>query len=132
MLDQLIDQGRQLGISNRVFFIGFQRNPWPYLKHADLFVLPSRYEGLPNALLEALALGVSVVATNCPSGIAEVAAQYPGINLVPPEDADALAAELITVLLKTGLLEKGQLPTRMTDTFGLEQAITQYSSLFSS
>ena len=52
----LQEQAQTLKIAGSVSFPGFQKNPWAYLKHASAFVLPSRYEGLPNIMLEALAL----------------------------------------------------------------------------
>ncbi len=58
---------------DRVHFPGFQVNPCQWFHHADLFVLASRYEGLPNALLEALASGCPAVVTACPGGSYEVA-----------------------------------------------------------
>jgi len=61
-----------LGLIEKVFLIGFQKNPFLWLRHADLFVLSSRFEGLPNALLEALACGCSVVALRHPGGTQEV------------------------------------------------------------
>lgn len=85
-------QARDLGMAGRVVFEGFRDNPYPWFRHADLFVLPSRYEGFPNVVLEALALGTPVVAFACPGGSAVV----DGVNgwLVPPEDVDALAARI--------------------------------------
>ena len=61
-LEQLI---KSLDLEKHVFLIGFKSNPYPYLKNADLFVLSSRKEGFPNVVLEALTLGIPVVATDC-------------------------------------------------------------------
>lgn len=61
-----------LGISDRVHFVGRQKNPFIWMRHADLFILPSRYEGLPNVLLEAICLGCPVVTTNHPGGTNEI------------------------------------------------------------
>jgi glycosyltransferase involved in cell wall biosynthesis len=63
---------RDLNIADRVRFTGMQRNPYAWMKHADLFVLPSRREGLPNALLEATALGCPTVALDHPGGTREI------------------------------------------------------------
>ncbi|THF50555.1 glycosyltransferase [Flavobacterium supellecticarium] len=52
-------------LTNHVFLLGHQSNPYPYYKNADLFVLSSRKEGFPNVVLEALYYGIPVVATNC-------------------------------------------------------------------
>lgn len=61
-----------LGINDRVHFVGRQRNPFLWLRYADLFILSSRYEGLPNVLLEALCCGCPVVTTDHPGGTKEV------------------------------------------------------------
>lgn len=53
----------ELGVADKVFFMGFQSNPYKYLNNSDCFVLSSEYEGLPNVMLEALYLGVPIVAT---------------------------------------------------------------------
>jgi len=60
------------GIADRVEFLGFKANPYAYLAHSDLFVLSSRWEGMPNVLLEAMACGVPVLATRCPTGPDEI------------------------------------------------------------
>lgn len=67
----------ELGLEN-LEFLGAQKNPFPYLQQADLFVLSSRYEGFPNVLLEAGACGVFALANDCPGGIREII--QPGIN----------------------------------------------------
>lgn len=69
--DLLHQMKLDLGIEN-IIFHGQQKNPYQYLKFADLFILSSRYEGLPNVLLEAGACGVYALANNCPGGINEI------------------------------------------------------------
>lgn len=61
-----------LQISDRVLFTGVDRNPFKYLKHSDLYVLNSYKEGFPNALIEAMAMSLPVMAVNCKSGPAEI------------------------------------------------------------
>ena len=81
---------RELGVEGTVTFTGFASNPWPVLARADLFVLPSRYEGLTLTLLEALALGVPVAASQC-EGPEEILEGGRYGALFPVEDVAALA-----------------------------------------
>lgn len=68
----------QLGAKDKVHFIGFKANPYPYIANATFFVSTSNAEGFPNAIVEAMCLGKPVVATNCESGPAEIIAErYP-------------------------------------------------------
>ncbi|MEW5772873.1 MAG: glycosyltransferase [Thermodesulfobacteriota bacterium] len=76
--ETLETQARHLGLAGRAVFAGFQENPYPWLAAADLFVLSSRYEGLPNVVLEALTLGTPVAAFRCPGGLDEIVAD--GVN----------------------------------------------------
>jgi glycosyltransferase involved in cell wall biosynthesis len=72
-MDYLLrEQVKELGIATRVIFVGFTDNPWIWLRISDVFLLSSRWEGMPNAALEALACGVPVIATPESGGIAEV------------------------------------------------------------
>jgi glycosyltransferase involved in cell wall biosynthesis len=83
---------RERGLEGRVQVAGFQQNPYPWIAAAELLVLCSDHEGLPNVIIEALALGVPAVSTDCPSGPREIlGAALPGC-LVPTGDAAALAA----------------------------------------
>lgn len=63
---------QRLGIAGRVLFAGLKRNPFPYLRKSDLYLLTSLSEGLPNALVEALSLSLPIVSVNCLSGPAEI------------------------------------------------------------
>jgi glycosyltransferase involved in cell wall biosynthesis len=81
----------QHGLEGHVRFNGFVENPFPLFKQADLFCLPSLYEGSPNALLEAMVCGIPVVASDCASGPREILAGGRLGRLVPPGDELALA-----------------------------------------
>lgn len=91
-------QAARLGIADAVEW----REPTPAIeaeyRAAAVFVLPSRYEGMPLALLEAQALGVPAVAFDCPTGPADILGANEGGLLVPPGDVPALAAALVRLL----------------------------------
>jgi glycosyltransferase involved in cell wall biosynthesis len=88
-------------VADHVELVGHLADPSATLAAADLLVLPSRYEGMPNVLLEAMALGVPWVSTDCPHGPRElVEAGAPGV-LVPVGDPGALAAALDRALTGT-------------------------------
>ncbi len=81
-------------LSERIRFHGLIRNPYDVLKQADLFVLPSRTEGFPNAMLEAMACGLPVIATDCPSGPREIIHHGEDGFLVPTEDEGQLSTAM--------------------------------------
>lgn len=89
---------RELGVEQDIAWVGFVNNPFPYMKRASLFVLSSAWEGLPTVLIEALALGLNVVSTNCESGPAEILDNGKYGDLVPVGDADAMAQAILKVL----------------------------------
>ncbi|MCX7166050.1 MAG: glycosyltransferase [Rhodocyclales bacterium] len=88
----------QRNLAHRVLVADFQANPYPWMAGADLLVLCSDHEGLPNVLIEALACGTRVVSTDCPSGPREILGSELARWLVPCNDADALAAALRNAL----------------------------------
>ncbi|MES9993408.1 MAG: glycosyltransferase [Candidatus Thiodiazotropha sp.] len=88
--EKLLTMSEELGISDALALPGFTANPYAYVKRAGLFVLSSRWEGSPNALTEAMALGTPVVSTDCPSGPDELLDGGRIAPLVPMGDWQAL------------------------------------------
>jgi len=88
---ELKDRIRQDALEPNVKIHGHVGNPYAYLRRADLFCLPSLYEGLPNALMEAMACGVPIVAADCRSGPRELLKGGQLGRLVPTEDSASLA-----------------------------------------
>ena len=91
---------RRHGLEERVVVAGFQANPYPWMAHADLLVLCSDHEGLPNVLIEALACGTRVVSTDCPSGPREILSGALAHGLTPCGDAAALAQAMLDTLAR--------------------------------
>jgi glycosyltransferase involved in cell wall biosynthesis len=100
------------GLGGRVLLPGWIEEPWPSLRSAEVFVLPSRYEGFPNALLEAMARGKACVAADCQSGPAEII--QPGENgllVVDDSNDEGFEAELAQTL--DGLLSSSALRAQL-------------------
>jgi len=89
---------KQLDLEQAVDLPGFQTNPFPFLAAAKLFVLSSAWEGSPNVLTEAMALGTPVVATDCPSGPAELLDGGRIAPLIPVGDVSAMAKAIREML----------------------------------
>lgn len=92
--ERLQQLAEELGVAEDVSLPGFVENPYPLMAHTDLFAFSSRWEGMPLVLIEALALGSNVVATDCPSGPAEILQQGRYGVLVPIGDFKAMAAAM--------------------------------------
>jgi len=90
-----------LGLAGRVRLPGVTTGHGRWIDDAGLFVLSSRYEGLPNVLLEAMAAGLPVVAFDCPLGPGDIITHGENGLLVPPEDVDALATSLALLMADT-------------------------------
>lgn len=81
----------KLKLGNQVTFLGHRNDVFSFYSQADVFVLPSRTEGLPMALLEAMALGIPVVASNV-GGVPDLVCEGISGRLVPPDEPESLAA----------------------------------------
>lgn len=119
----------EYGAASDIGFLGFDENPFRYMRRAAAFVLSSRYEGLPNVLIEAMACGTPVVSTDAPFGPAEILEDGRWGRLTPVGDAAALARAIAETL------EGKTVPTealmRRADDFSAERAVARYLSLFS-
>jgi glycosyltransferase involved in cell wall biosynthesis len=116
-----------LGLDSAVSFAGFVANPWAEFSRATLFVLASRHEGMPNALLEAAAAGLPIVALSASGGVVELLRGRPGVWLEQQISSDALAACLLSAL---GSLRPGErFAHTFVDEFRLDRAIQAYENL---
>ncbi len=113
----------ELGISDRVEFLDFVDNPAAYLKRARVLALSSSWEGLPTVMIEALALDCPVVATDCPSGPAELLAEQRG-RLVPPGSPKAMAKALGLALDQPART----VSQTWLEQFEVEQAVERYAT----
>ena len=103
---KLQELAQTLGIAEYVVFSGFQANPYPWLAGAKVFVSSSRFEGFCRVIAEALAVSTPVVATDCPSGPAEVLEYGQAGVVVPNEDVSALADGIYGLLNDEVLQDK--------------------------
>lgn len=94
----LLECARAVGVPERIVFIDHDDNPARYMSRAHLFVLPSRYEGFPNVLVEAMASGAPVVAFDCPTGPHEIIGNDTWGRLVPNGDVRRLASAIQSLL----------------------------------
>jgi GalNAc-alpha-(1->4)-GalNAc-alpha-(1->3)-diNAcBac-PP-undecaprenol alpha-1,4-N-acetyl-D-galactosaminyltransferase len=143
--DELIERAWRLNLHSRVVFAGAVEDPAPFLARAELFALASRYEGFPNAHIEALSLGVPVVATDCPTrpatagrigpvrgGVHELVEHGVTGLLVPPEDPVAFAAALEALL--GDATKRGQMATnalRVREKFAPEKTLDAWERVIS-
>ena len=86
------------GLSDIVHFLGHQPNPFNILKKSDCFVLASLFEGMPNSLIQALYLGIPVVATDCPGATIELLEGFPGAIIAKTNDPQSISDALEKIL----------------------------------
>ncbi len=121
----------QLDLAQRVKYAGQLANPFPTLRKASLFVMASRFEGFPYVALEAMACGLPVVYTDCPSGPAEIIRDGIDGRLVPNGDVSALAEAMDELMGNPG--ERERLAARAPDVltrFGTQTIVSEWESLF--
>lgn len=126
--EKLAKQKEELDLEN-VEFLGIQKNPYPFLKQADLFVLSSRYEGFPNVLLEAGVCGTFALANEAPGGINEII--QPGINgeVFPIEDFDGFATKILMCLEND--YDKESIRESIVSRFSKEKIVERYNLILS-
>jgi glycosyltransferase involved in cell wall biosynthesis len=121
-----------LQISERVFLLGFDRNPYPYFKAAEMFVLSSRFEGMPTVAIEAMALGVPTVCFDGKSGISELfqGGKSPGV-LVPAESVQELASAVVTMAQRPDIRRRSiQDGLSVSERYSMNNAIKEWETIF--
>ncbi|HDR7272782.1 TPA: glycosyltransferase [Bacillus paranthracis] len=121
--DQLQAQAEELNISERLTIVDFVDNPYPYYYFAETYVLSSRWEGFPNTLLEAIACGTKVVATNCKSGPREILEENKYGILVEEENPVLLAEAIIDSTLGSNRTQN------RAEDFSINKIIHEYEEI---
>ncbi|MGE5445310.1 MAG: glycosyltransferase [Ignavibacteriales bacterium] len=128
--EELIKQAEELGVKDKVDFLGVKKNPFAYMARCDLFILSSLYEGLPNVLIEAMALGLPVISTNCPYGPSEIIEDGRNGILIPIGNPQAISEAILRVLgdkqLRDNLRTEAK---RRAKDFSLENMVSEYTEL---
>ncbi len=117
---------KQLGLEQDVSLMGFVQNPYPYMAHAALFVLPSRWEGLPTVLVEAMYLGAPIIATDCPGGSREILKDGQFGKLVPVDEPLILAEAIESSMNDRRRLDP---PVESWQPYNLDFIVDQYVDL---
>jgi GalNAc-alpha-(1->4)-GalNAc-alpha-(1->3)-diNAcBac-PP-undecaprenol alpha-1,4-N-acetyl-D-galactosaminyltransferase len=131
LLEELAQQAKALGLSDRVRFAGEQADPFPLLRAADLFAFSSRFEGFGMALAEAMACGLPAISFDCPEGPGDIIRHGVDGILVPREDVAAFAAALDRLMGDSQ--ERARLAARaleVSSRFSLERVMAMWDELF--
>lgn len=129
-----VRMAEELGCSCSVSFIGSVQDPGPFYRQASIFVLPSRHEGMSNALLEAQSFGLPAVVSDIPGNRAVVEDRVTGI-IVPIGDTEALATAILELLMDTvkccrmGLAARERVEKMFSRKFVTDQLVTLYENL---
>jgi len=119
-----------LGIRDDVIMPGVVSEPYDWLRKASFFVHPSRYEGFPNAILEAMASSLAVIATDCPSGPAEIIRNNENGLLVHKDDVNSLSAAMLSLMKDKDLRKRlGTQAIQVKTTFSQSSIMAQWDAL---
>jgi len=128
---KLIEMTMKLGIEGDIEFFGFQANPFKYMAKSSLFVLSSLYEGFGNVIVEAMALGLPVISTDCPSGPSEIIEDKKNGILVPVKDEKTMAEAILQVLSNHQLSkELGENAVKRASYFHIDNIAEKYRKVF--
>jgi exopolysaccharide biosynthesis WecB/TagA/CpsF family protein len=127
MRGTLVGLAGDLGVATQVHFAGYVADPYPWMRAARAVILTSRYEGFANVIVEALACGTPVIATDCPHGPSEILAGGRFGVLVPVGNAQAMAAAMardLRAIYPPGLL-RGRAAA-----FSIDACVEQHEAIF--
>jgi glycosyltransferase involved in cell wall biosynthesis len=122
--NEIVEKIKNLGLEKRVHLKGWLENPFPYLRHAELLVLSSDYEGLPTVLIEALVLSTPVVSTDCPSGPSEILTSELSKYLTPVSNSGVLAKKI-----DHALTYYPEITDTLIEKFAIKNIISEYIKL---
>ncbi len=121
---------KQLNLGDRIIFKNFANNPYKYMANAEVFVLPSSYEGFGNVLTEAMACGTPVVSTRCPHGPDEIIEDGISGFLVPVDNPQKMGEAILKILgnnnLRRELVARGM---QRVKSFEISEIVRKYESL---
>ncbi|MDI6812497.1 MAG: glycosyltransferase [Deltaproteobacteria bacterium] len=127
----LENYAKELGLFDKVEFLGFRSNPFQYMARATAFVLSSSHEGFGRVIVEAMACGLPVISTRCPDGPDEIIANGQNGFLVPVNMENPLARAILEVLrnepLRRKFIEEGK---KRAEDFSLTRIIPQFEEMF--
>ncbi len=128
---KLIDFAKKINIFEYVAFLGFQENPYKYMAKASVFVLSSLQEGFGNVIIEAMASGVPVVSTNCPTGPGEIIEHMKNGILVPVNDEKTMATAMLKILNNPALAEEfSEEGGKKAKFFSVKKSVEEYEKVF--
>ena len=128
-MENLKNQAKSLKINEKVRFLGSQKNPFPFVAAADVFLFGSRYEGFPNVLIEAGACGTPIVAFACKGGITEIL-RGDGDNGFAVLDGDFAAFENAIRRAITTNFDRQKIKNLTDERFGEAQILKKYEAVF--
>ena len=124
---ELVNLAESLKIKNKVFFPGFDNNPFKYMSKCEAFVLSSAWEGMPNVLIQALLCGSKIVSTDCPHGPKEILKNGYYGKLVSVGDVDSLSKAIKKCI---GKKKNKKLRKKIEREFALKTQIKKLEKLF--
>ena len=129
----LINYAKKNNFDKNLFIYNFQKNPFPYLVKSDIFILSSKYEGLPNVLIEALALKKFVISSNCPTGPKEILLNGKAGLLVNVDDYMDLSKKIRTYFNKPLLVkQKKSFIKKSLQQFSSSNSLNKYQEVVDS
>lgn len=126
---ELLALVQELDVSDDVWMPGFDKNPFKYMARADISVLSSLHEGLPGALIQAMACGTAVISTDCPAGPDEIISSGQDGILIPVGDVSALLTQINYLLERPDIRRQlGQHGQQSSQRFAVDKVLAAYSA----